>query len=101
VLVNSNAPFESVFYNFQPIHWHCVHSSQVVASFDSRIQNMNAGQYVHLHQGSYQMGNTDIFGSLASKPQGSWSALMQSTVAESPSGEADQDDWSSLSLQKT
>jgi len=99
VLVNSDAPSESGFYNSQPSGWHSVHSPQVVASSDSRIQNTNAGQYVH--QGSYQMGNADIFGSLASKPQGSWSALMQSAVAESPSGDADQDDWSSLSLQKT
>lgn len=99
VLVNSDAPSESGFYNSQQSSWHPVHSSQVVATSDSRIQNTNAGQYVH--QGSYQMGNADIFGSLASKPQGSWSALMQSAVAESPSGEADQDDWSSLSLQKT
>lgn len=99
VLANSDAPSESAFYNSQPSGWHSAHSAQIVASSDSRIQNMNAGQYVH--QGSYQMGNADIFGSLASKPQGSWSALMQSAVAESPSGDADQDDWSSLSLQKT
>ena len=41
---------------------------------------MNAGKYVH--KGSYKMVNASILGSIASKTQGSWSALMQLGVVE-------------------
>eukprot|EP01018_Ginkgo_biloba_P035661 Gb_36190 [translate_table: standard] len=100
VFGNPDVPSENVFYNSQQSGWQSVHASQAVARSDDRSQSINAGQYVQ--QGSYQTGCGDFLNNFASRPQGSWSALMQSAVADSSTGDAEQqDDWSGLHLQKT
>ncbi|KAH9299103.1 hypothetical protein KI387_030785 [Taxus chinensis] len=99
VLGDSDAPSESGFNIFQPGGWSPLPATQVVASSDGRNQSTGTGQYVP--QGAYPTENTDFLSSLAINPQGSWSALMQSAVAESPSGDGEHDDWSGMNLEKT
>ncbi|XP_057813139.2 uncharacterized protein LOC131027165 isoform X2 [Cryptomeria japonica] len=99
VLGDSDAPSESGFNNFQPGGWPSLPANQVAPNLDDRNQSMSEGQYAL--QGAYQTENTDFLNSLAVNPQGGWSALMQSAVAESPSGDGDHDDWSGLNLHKT
>eukprot|EP01018_Ginkgo_biloba_P010539 Gb_16170 [translate_table: standard] len=97
--VNSDSSLETVSCNSQQARWPSLNTGQAGTKLDSRTQSTSAGHYAH--EGGYQSGNNQVLNNLATKQQGSWSALMQSAVAEISSLDAGQQvGWSSFHMQE-
>ncbi|KAL6011986.1 hypothetical protein ACLOJK_002453 [Asimina triloba] len=78
-------------------HFYGTDDGMMDASF-GRSGVLNAGGYLH----GNQLEGADYINAFPSVQSGSWSALMQSAVAEASSSETGlQDDWSGLGFQKT
>ncbi|XP_058070377.1 uncharacterized protein LOC131219324 [Magnolia sinica] len=88
-LVNLNPTEEKILFSTD--------DGMMDASF-GRSGGMSAGGYLH----GNQLEGTDYINAFPSVQSGSWSALMQSAVAEASSNDTGlQDEWSGLSFQKT
>ncbi|XP_058081064.1 LOW QUALITY PROTEIN: uncharacterized protein LOC131229192 [Magnolia sinica] len=74
---------------------------KILFNSDDGIWGASFGRTCGMSEGGDQLEGTDHLNALASVQSGSWSALMQSAVAEASGDTGLRDEWSGLSLQKS
>ncbi|CAN6477316.1 unnamed protein product [Victoria cruziana] len=89
---------EKILYGGDDNAWNGIRSGQPLPSAFGGPNSTNTGGFV---QNNNQLDSSDYFNMFPSIQSGSWSALMQSAVAEASSSDTGmQDEWSGLSYQK-